>query len=126
MYEAGITLRFSAHHQLHGDFGPARDMHGHDYRLDVSIVGPSLNEDGVLIDITVLQSACNALIDALEGKNLDDVPALAGLNTTMEGLSGRIHALLIPELPRLPGGTLRVRVWESPDAWGAFEAPLRT
>src|SRR5215207_713028 len=125
MYEAGITLRFNAHHQLHGDFGPARDIHGHDYRLDVSVLGPALNADGVLIDIMVLQSACNTLIEVLEGKNLDEVPALAGLNTTMEGLSGRIHAILNSELPRLPGGTLRIRVWESPDSWGAYEAQLR-
>jgi 6-pyruvoyl-tetrahydropterin synthase len=125
VFEAGITLRFSASHRLKGDFGAARELHAHDYRLDVSVRGPALRSDGVLLDITVLETACRQLIAEFDGQCLDDVPALADINTTMEALAERIFTVVAPAMSNgVEEGEVRVTVWESPTAWGAYEGVL--
>jgi 6-pyruvoyl-tetrahydropterin synthase len=82
--------------------------------------GSTLNEEGVLLDITVLQDAAHKVIMGWNETCLDDLPELRGINTTVEQLASHIHEKLSTELGSEPGIDLEVRVWESPESWGAF------
>src|SRR4051812_17058232 len=123
MFEAGITLRFSASHRLIGNFGPACELHSHCYRVDACVRGPRLTAEGVLLDITELESACSALTAEFDGRCLNDVPRLADINTTMEALAERIFVNVAASIPAMEG-ELRITVWESAAAWGAYEGKL--
>ena len=54
-FEVGVSGTFHATHALRGDFGPAREPHAHDYRVDVAVRGDVLREDGTLCDIVALR-----------------------------------------------------------------------
>ncbi len=124
MYEIGVAAQFEAAHRLVGDFGPATRLHGHTYRLEVSVRGERLNEDGALCDLGRLRGAVDELAAALHYRDLGEVPGLAGVNTTAEALTRYCWDTLAPDLRGQGLTSLLVRVWESPQVYAARDDPL--
>jgi len=124
VYEIGVTDQFEAAHRLVGDFGPATRLHGHTYRVEVAVRGAALQADGTLVDIVRVQDALAAATGALHYRTLEDLPALAGLNTTAETVARYLFDQVAPSLLDQGLMSLAVRVWESPAAWAAYEGPL--
>ena len=124
MFEIGVVAQFEAAHRLHGDFGPATRTHGHTYRVEVAARGPALRDDGTLVDITILQQAVQDVIGELHYRDLDEVPALQGRNTTAEVMALHFFERIAPRLKGESLASLAVRVWESPQAYAACEGRL--
>jgi 6-pyruvoyltetrahydropterin/6-carboxytetrahydropterin synthase len=124
MYEIGVVAQFEAAHRLVGDFGPAQRLHGHTYRLEVAVRGERLQADGTLYDIGRLNGAVGALVGLLHYQDLDEVPGLAGTNTTAEHVAQFAWELLAPPLREAGLASLLVRVWESPGAYAARDDRL--
>jgi 6-pyruvoyltetrahydropterin/6-carboxytetrahydropterin synthase len=124
MYEVGVSGQFEAAHRLVGDFGPATRVHGHTYRIDVAVRGRELRPDGTLFDITALQGALAVLIGDLHYRDLDEVPGLAGANTTAENVAAYCWRRLADALGGLGLASLRVQLWENPTAYAAFDGEL--
>ena len=124
MFEVGVAAHFWAEHRLHGDFGPATQRHGHDYRVEVCVRGAKLREDGTLCDIAVLQQALDRCLAPLDSTDLDELPEFGGRNTTAEVVAAWVADALTPSLRELGLDRLEARVFESPDAWAARSRSL--
>ena len=124
MYEIGVVSGFEAAHRLVGDFGPATRMHGHTYRLEVVVRGDQLSDDGVLYDIGRLRADVDALSASLHYRDLGEVPALEGLNTTAEAVARHCWETLASGLRGHGITSLLVRVWESPQVYAARDDAL--
>lgn len=124
MYEIGTVSQFEAAHRLVGDFGPATRVHGHTYRLEVTVRGERLDASNVLLDVGRLDALVGGVVDRLHMRDLDTVEGLAGSNTTAEAVAEFCWRCLAEGLRHQGLGSLRVRVWESPRVFGGFEAPL--
>ena len=124
MYEVYVAAQFEAAHRLVGDFGPATRTHGHTYRMEVILRGERLSDDGTLYDIGELRSAVEDLASSLNYRELNDVPDLAGVNTTAEALADYCWETLAPPLRASGLDSLTVRVWESPQVYAAREDSL--
>ncbi|GAB4432481.1 MAG: 6-carboxytetrahydropterin synthase [Chloroflexi bacterium OHK40] len=124
MYELGVISQFEAAHRLTGAFGPATRMHGHTYRLEVLVRGPSLRPDGTLCDLVALQAAVSAVVGELHYRDLGEVPGLAGVNTTAEHVAAYCWRQLAAALDEPALASLTVRVWENPGAYAAYEGAL--
>jgi 6-pyruvoyltetrahydropterin/6-carboxytetrahydropterin synthase len=124
MYEIGIVSQFEAAHRLRGDFGPATRLHGHTYRLEVVVRGERLKDDGTLYDLGRLDAAVAELAGELHYRDLDEVPGLAGANTTAEHVARFCWERLAPALRGAGLASLLVRVWESPRAYAARDEQL--
>jgi 6-pyruvoyl-tetrahydropterin synthase len=75
-------------HSLRGEaFGPAQRLHGATYVVDATLKRADLDADGVVVDIGRATEELHAVLSDLSYRNLDDEPALAGLNTTTEELA---------------------------------------
>jgi 6-pyruvoyl-tetrahydropterin synthase len=75
-------------HSLRGEaFGPAQRLHGATYVVDATFRRADLNSDGVVVDIVRASEELQAVLSELSYRNLDDEPALAGINTTTEELA---------------------------------------
>ena len=124
MYEIFVAAQFEAAHRLVGDFGPASRMHGHTYRMEVIVRGEHLGDEGTLYDIGELGQAVEGLAASLDYRDLNEVPGLAGVNTTAEAVADYCWENLAPALLNRGLGSLVVRIWESPDAYAAREDSL--
>jgi 6-pyruvoyl-tetrahydropterin synthase len=131
-YTVGVRDHIMIAHSFRGEvFGPAQKLHGATYVIDVEFRRPSVDADGIVIDIGRARDALRSTLAALDYKNLDEVPALAGQNTTTENLARVVfdrmaRAAKAGELG--PGGrelaSMKVTLRESHVAWASYEGEL--
>src|SRR5262245_49360846 len=75
-------------HSLRGEvFGPAQRLHGATYVVDATFRRATLDADGIVVDIGLATEELHAVVSDLGYRNLDDVEAFAGTNTTTEVLA---------------------------------------
>jgi 6-pyruvoyl-tetrahydropterin synthase len=132
MYSVTVRDHFMIAHSLRGEvFGPAQHLHGATYVVDLELRREALDDDGVVIDIALAAKALAAVLAALDYRNLDEEPELAGRNTTTEFLARYIFDRLAERIGsgELGSGatglhSLRVTLQESHVAWASYEAEL--
>jgi 6-pyruvoyl-tetrahydropterin synthase len=119
-------------HSLRGEaFGPAQRLHGATYVVDATLKRADLDAAGVVVDIGRATEELHALLSELSYRNLDDEPALAGMNTTTEELARliadrlaeRAHAGALGDAARTLDG-LVVTLHESHIASASYERAL--
>jgi 6-pyruvoyl-tetrahydropterin synthase len=119
-------------HSLRGDvFGPAQRLHGATYVIDATFRRADLDADGIVVDIGRASEELHAVVAELSYSNLDDDPALAGMNTSTEALARviadrlaeRVHAGALGDSARAVDG-LVVTLHESHVAWASYERAL--
>jgi 6-pyruvoyl-tetrahydropterin synthase len=118
-------------HSLRGEvFGPAQRLHGATFVVDATFRGDHLDTDGILVDIGRATERLRGVLADLDYRNLDDVPAFAGTNTTTEVLARHVAERLAELLREGQIGTptavtaLAVTLHESPTAWASCELVL--
>jgi 6-pyruvoyl-tetrahydropterin synthase len=112
-------------------FGPAQALHGATFVVDAAFIADTLDQNGIVVDIGRAHEALKGVLQPLNYKNLDEVAAFKGVNTTTEFLTKHIFDQLAKAaraggLGR-PGGELkaiRVSIGESHVARASYEAPL--
>jgi 6-pyruvoyl-tetrahydropterin synthase len=112
-------------------FGPAQALHGATFVVDAAFIADTLDGNGIVVDIGRAHEVLKSVLQPLNYKNLDEVPAFKGVNTTTEFLTKHIFDQLAKaaragELGR-PGRELkaiRVGIGESHVARASYEAPL--
>lgn len=88
MFSVTVRDHMLVAHSLRGEvFGPAQALHGATYVVDATFRGDSLDDHGILVDIARAADELRGLMAGLTHRNLDEVPELAGRNTTTEVLA---------------------------------------
>lgn len=110
---------FSASHRLEGlpsEHQCAR-LHGHNYRVRVTIASDYLDDTGFVLDYGNLAPVGQYIDGALDHRHLNDV---MDLNPTAEHLARRLHEV-VKSLILLPADArLTVAVSETPKTWAAW------
>jgi len=120
MYEVSVEGTFSAAHALHGYEGDCERLHGHNWRVELTVVASALGPVGMAADFRDLKRALGGALDGLDHRNLSaDVPAFAETNATTENLARFVAERVAPKLPENVR-VARVRVWESAGASAAW------
>jgi 6-pyruvoyltetrahydropterin/6-carboxytetrahydropterin synthase len=83
-YSVTVEASFSALHRLRLPDGTWEPRHGHDWRVRASFTRCELNGEGMVLDFHRAQAALQYVVMPLHHADLNDVPALAGLNPTAE------------------------------------------
>ena len=102
-------FKFDAAHRLTGlpEGHKCARLHGHSYRLDVTVAGEVSEEHGWLMDYAEINKVVSPVIDLLDHAHLNDVPGLD--NPTSENLALWVWNKIKPDLPPLA----EISVWES-------------
>ena len=120
-------VEFSAAHFYHNPkfsseenrriFGKCNNPHGHghNYVLEVTVVGEPDPETGMVLDLKQLKDILQSeVMDRMDHRHLNyEVPELAGQIPTCENIAAVIWQLLEPKITK--GNLDRVRLYESPD-----------
>lgn len=112
MYQLSIETKISAAHFLRGYEGPCNRLHGHNWKIKVTVAGSELNEVGMVIDFQVLKTITRQVADSFEHQNLNEVPPFDRLNPTAENMAHYFFTEIAKLLPKKV--TLEsVIIWEN-------------
>ena len=91
MFAVEVREHIMIAHGFRGElFGPAQQLHGATFVIDVAFFRRALTGDGVVIDIGRAHEALKQALGPLNYRNLDELPRFAGVNTTTEFLAKHI------------------------------------
>jgi len=117
---------FNAAHRLHNknwsdqknkdDFGKCNNpnYHGHNYDLEVKVIGQCEQEKGYVIDTKILSDLIKKyVLDRYDHKNLNlDTQEFKDVNPTAENIAISIYNLLKPKLAS--DLELKIKLYETP------------
>jgi 6-pyruvoyltetrahydropterin/6-carboxytetrahydropterin synthase len=119
MFKVTITKSFSAAHALKIG-GKCEDLHGHNFKVDVTVEGLKLNPEGILIDFRDLKRWTVEVLDELDHKYLNDLSPFTGGCATSEKLAQHIYTLIAKKMKGQSARIAEVTVWESDNSRVAY------
>tara|TARA_B110001450_G_scaffold10933_1_gene10635 strand:- start:63 stop:467 length:405 start_codon:yes stop_codon:yes gene_type:complete len=101
MYEVTVRDNLFIAHSLKDDFfGPAKNLHGATYVIDLVIRSNRITDKNVVIDIGLASKLLNNCIKAYNYKNLDDIDLFSGIITTTEFMAKQLTMDFISQLKK--------------------------
>ncbi len=124
MYEISVERTFAAAHALRGYKGKCERVHGHNYRVRVTLAGERLNTAGLLVDFVDLKRILRETVDSLDHEFLNEVPPFDELNPTAENMARYFHDEIWERLENLatevPVRIKKVKIWETGTATATY------
>lgn len=111
VYKISTTRTFAAAHQLRLYDGSLEPLHGHNWRVKVTVAAPRLDSIGVVMDFHELERLIDEIIAPLHNRHLNEVaPFDRELNPSAENVALHVgRSLRLKEPVRL----VSVEVWET-------------
>jgi 6-pyruvoyltetrahydropterin/6-carboxytetrahydropterin synthase len=115
MFEVSVEETFSAGHALRGYKGKCENVHGHNYRVRVTLAGSQLDNIGLLVDFTELKRAVREVMGRLDHQFVNDLEPFKTDNPSAENLAKYFYDEVSRLLPKLPPGAriTDVVLWET-------------
>lgn len=120
MYELKIITQFSAAHRLENFYGKCEALHGHNWKVEVFLVGAELDQAGLLMDFGVVKARTREALEEIDHKYLNELAAFRDQNPSSENLARYLFQRLGAILNRDGVRVRRVDVWESDTSCAAY------
>ena len=107
-----VKTTFSAAHNIEGYNGNCSRVHGHNYKIEVSVKADEVNKLGMCVDFRKLMQISKKATSLLDHRNLNDIPFFNKNNPTAENIAEFIYKKVKEELK----GKIAihsVKVWET-------------
>ena len=113
MYEIKIIATFSAAHSLRNYPGNCKNVHGHNWKVEVLMQSLNLDNLGMAIDFRRLKQETQGLLDTMDHTYINENPAFNSLNPTAENMARWLYETLSKKLNDQNAKVSRVNVWEN-------------
>jgi 6-pyruvoyltetrahydropterin/6-carboxytetrahydropterin synthase len=115
MYEVSVDETFAAAHNLRGYKGKCENLHGHNYKVRVTLAGSEVDSVGLLYDFVHLKQVIQSVIRLLDHKYLNELSPFDVLNPSAENIARYIYDQTAKQLQQAPNGATvsSITVWES-------------
>ena len=120
MYEIKIIRFFSAAHFLKDYNGKCEALHGHNWKVEVMVRREDLGEGNMAFDFSRLKRLTDEVLDSLDHKNLNALPAFLDQNPSSETIARYIFHAMEKRLEGEPVTVYRVNAWESRDSCAGY------
>jgi 6-pyruvoyltetrahydropterin/6-carboxytetrahydropterin synthase len=114
MFEVSVEQTFAAGHALRNYKGKCENVHGHNYRVRITVQGEQLDSTGLLVDFLDVKRLIGGVVDYLDHQFINDLPPFDELNPSAENMAkyfyDRVHGGLKSEAPVRVS---EVRIWET-------------
>ena len=116
MYEIEVFLDFSAAHKLRGYKGKCENVHGHNWKVGISVSSDELNDIGIVADFRDVKKAAGDVLKELDHTDLNTVSYFKKENPTSENIAKYIY----DELKKKKLKPSSVSVWEADDSKATY------
>ena len=116
MYEVKVETNFSSAHHLLNYKGKCENMHGHNWKVEVTASGETLDKSNILIDFKVLKATVNEIIEYLDHKDLNELDEFKGESPSSDFIAKFIYKCAKEKIKQVT----RVDVWETPTSRASY------
>ncbi len=116
MYEVTIIKSFSAAHLLADIGGKCEELHGHNFKVEITVAAEELNSNGLLIDFRFLKKSLGEILEDIDHKHLNDLNLFAGINPSAENIAKYICEKMDIKVKTTGVNMVRIKIWESENA----------
>jgi 6-pyruvoyltetrahydropterin/6-carboxytetrahydropterin synthase len=111
-YKVSVVKGFSAAHALRGYKGKCERLHGHNWKVKVTLMSDKLDKIGMAMDFTDIKSALDEVLKKFDHCFLNETAPFNRINPTAENIARIIFEDMAKKLEK----TIKVHeveVWES-------------
>lgn len=117
-FEVTVIKEFAAAHIIHNYQGNCSRIHGHTWKVELTVVGDQLDELGMHIDFRYLKGVLEQITNKYDHTMLNDIEPFDKINPTAENLAREIYKQAKGILENY--SVKHVIVWESPSAYVTY------
>lgn len=119
MYEITVEDHIDAAHYLRNYGGKCENLHGHRFRVAVTVRSRKLDENGLAYDFRELKERMKKVLNAFDHTCLNEHELFSKINPSSENIARTLFDLLKPEL--MPKTEIaKIEVWESPECRASY------
>jgi len=116
MYEVTIIKSFSAAHTLKDIGGKCEELHGHNFKVEITVAASNLNETGILVDFRDVKKWLQEVLDNLDHKHLNELPYFIEMSPSSENIAKYICQEMAMKVKQEQIKVARIKIWESENA----------
>ena len=113
MFEISVDYTFAAGHALRNYQGKCEIVHGHNYKVRVTIAGDQLDSTGLLVDFVDIRAVIKAVVDRLDHRFLNDLSPFDQINPSAENLAKYFCDEITPQFSDSRLRIQTVTIWET-------------
>ena len=114
MFEVSVEQTFAAGHALRNYKGKCENVHGHNYRVRITMQGDQLDSTGLLVDFLDVKSLIGGVVDYLDHQFINDLPPFDELNPSAENIAKYFYDRVSGGLKNdVPVRVSEVTIWET-------------
>ena len=114
MFEVSVEQTFAAGHALRNYKGKCENVHGHNYRVRITMQGDQLDSTGLLVDFLDVKSLIGGVVDYLDHQFINDLPPFNELNPSAENIAKYFYDQVSGGLKNeVPVRVSEVTIWET-------------
>jgi len=113
MFEVSVEQTFAAAHALRNYHGKCENVHGHNYRVRITVAGERLDETGLLVDFLEVKRLMGAVIDYLDHRFINDLAPFDLINPSAENIAKYFYDRIAGGIDTNAVKISEVKVWET-------------
>ncbi len=122
IYALTVRTSFAAAHRLLEYEGNCERLHGHNWRVEVTVESAVLDARGIALDFRTIKSEIQDLLSRFDHRYLNEEPPFDRMNPSSENLARYLFEEMEKSVSA-PARVSRVTVWESEDARAEYSRP---
>jgi 6-pyruvoyltetrahydropterin/6-carboxytetrahydropterin synthase len=87
MFEVSVEQTFAAGHALRNYHGKCENVHGHNYKVRITVTGEQLDSTGLLVDFVEVKRLMGGAIEYLDHRFINDLPPFDVINPSAENIA---------------------------------------
>jgi 6-pyruvoyltetrahydropterin/6-carboxytetrahydropterin synthase len=120
MYSLKICTSFASAHNLKNYQGECENLHGHNWKVEVSVTAKELDRAGLGIDFKILKAETKTLLKTLDHKYLNDLNPFIDISPSSECIARYVFKELSTRLNNENIKVACITVWESDVACASY------
>ena len=120
MFEVSVEQTFAAGHALRNYHGKCENVHGHNYRVLVTLVGQELDSIGLLVDFVEVKKLINGVVDRLDHQFINDLAPFDEINPSAENLAKYFYDKIAAGITAGGVRVSEVKIWETDTASATY------
>jgi 6-pyruvoyltetrahydropterin/6-carboxytetrahydropterin synthase len=117
MFEVTVEQTFAAGHALREYKGKCENVHGHNYRVQITVEGERLNRIGLLVDFVELKRVVREVVAILDHQFINDLEPFTVINPSAENMAKYFYDEVSQRMgaadAEAPTRISQIKIWET-------------